>query len=97
MTERTQSREQVVHVQIGRLTLDGYTQPQQQRFLQALDASLLRLCADRNAWSSLTSRDLERLDPIQPPAGGTVEDAARLLARQLFRRLDTGSKETTHV
>lgn len=86
-------KQAAVHIDIGRLSLHGYTQPQQQRFMQALETALSQLATDRKNWSSLTSRHIADVAPMRPRPGTTPEAAARRLARQLFSLLDQRERD----
>jgi hypothetical protein len=85
-----------VYIDVERLSLHGYTQPQQQRFVQALETALSQLAMDRKEWSLLTSRHIEDVAPLRPLPGATPEAAARQLARQLFGLLDKQDSERSH-
>jgi hypothetical protein len=73
-----------VHMDIRRLSLSGYTQVQQQRFMLALETSLTQLASEKNGWSSMPSRHLAHLDVVRPGASVEPEQAAQQLAQQLF-------------
>lgn len=93
---RTRKNATAVHIDIGHLSLHGYTQPQQQRFMQTLEATLSQLAMDKRNWSLLASRHIADLAPMHPRPGTTPESAARQLARQLFRLLDRQQSEVDH-
>ncbi|GLQ45827.1 hypothetical protein GCM10007862_08780 [Dyella lipolytica] len=85
-----------VHIDIDRLSLHGYTQPQQQRFMQAFETALSQLAVDRKEWSLLTPRHIADVTPVRPRPGTTPEAAARQLARQLFGLLDQQELGRSH-
>ena len=73
-----------LQLQIGHLTLNGYTPAQQRIFMRALQRSIERLSADGRPGTASLAKSVEHLPAIQAPPGSTVEDAAHMLARQLL-------------
>jgi hypothetical protein len=73
-----------VHINIRELSLQGFSRAEQQRFMQALADALGQPTAGSRDWSAWSSQDFGSLPPLQVRRGGTVEDSARLLARDLF-------------
>jgi len=87
----------VVNIRIDRLSLHGYTPMEQHRFMRTLNAALSRLGAQKRDWQSLASRDVAELQLIQASAGASAEQAAELLARQLFTKLSQRPAEREHA
>ncbi|WP_184055871.1 hypothetical protein [Paraburkholderia sp. MM5384-R2] len=85
-----------IGIDIQRLSLNGYTQVQQQRFVQALEATLSRLAEDGAGDASLSSRHIAQLEPLRMRPGSTPEDAARLLAQALIGALAERKPERGH-
>ncbi|WP_266168815.1 hypothetical protein [Dyella subtropica] len=86
-----------VHLELQRLTLNGYTPGQQQRFLATLQASLERLAADHTGWPADASLQIAHLDAGALASGATPESAARQVAQQLFAQCGAHLRKRSHV
>jgi hypothetical protein len=73
-----------VSINIETLRLHGYNATQQQRFLRALETQLAQHASTQSSWPTLISRHIAQLAPLQLRAGTTPEQAAAMLAEQLF-------------
>lgn len=85
-----------VHIAIDKLSLHGFTEGQQQRFVQVLSSTLSRMAAEKQDWSSLSSLRLDAIPALQARSGDMPEASAIRLARELFDRLDSGKRERRH-
>lgn len=87
---------QRVRIDIGRLSLHGYTHEQQQHFMRALEAELADLMPGMRDTRPFQSRRLTHLEALHVSAGAPPEQAARMLARRLVALLGRSARETTH-
>ena len=78
-----------LHVNIGRITLEGYTPADRRRFAYALQSSLTGLARTPNSsrWPAVPALRMNHLDAGQLPPGASPEEAARHVARQIFATL----------
>ena len=77
-------RDMTVRINIETLHLHGYSDTQQQRFLRALETQLQQHASAQTHWAAITSNHIAQLTPLQLRAGTTPEQAAAMLAEQLF-------------
>lgn len=85
-----------VHIAIDKLSLHGFTEGQQQRFMQALSTALSQMATKKHDWSSLSSHHLDSIPPLQAHHGTTPEASAARLASALFDHLDGRKQERRH-
>ena len=85
-----------VHIDIQRLSLHGYTQAQQRRFIQALEVAIRSFASEQARWSLVRPMHIAHLDAIHPGAGANPEESARQLAQQLFGKLGGSQRERRH-
>ena len=85
-----------VHIDIRELSLQGFSRAEQQRFVQALSEALGQQAAARQDWAAWSSQDRGPLPALQIHAGGSAEESARVLARELFACLAATHAEGRH-
>jgi hypothetical protein len=77
-----------VHFDVGRLTLEGYSAAQKERFVSSLRDRLTDLAAgDGSAWPAAAQRRVEHLDAGVLRAGAAPEEAAQRVAAALRAHL----------
>jgi len=78
-----------VHFNIRRLTIEGYSSAEQERFTRSLRAHLSALAQDshQHQWSSANGLAMNRLDAGGLAPGATPETAARRIATRIFAGL----------
>ena len=85
-----------VHIDIRELSLQGFSPAERQRFAQALSEAFAQQAAARQDWAAWSVQEPHPLLTLQVRAGGTAEDSARLLARELFACLAPKHAERGH-
>jgi hypothetical protein len=77
-----------VHVDVGRLTLEGYSPAQRARFVSSLQARLTELAASGGSdWLAAAQRPLAHLDAGTLRPGAAPEEAAQRVASTLGAHL----------
>ena len=85
---RTLNNGPQLHFQIDRITLHGCAPGAQARFVNSLSESLAALAQSRRSLSwPQASRELESVDAGRLRPGASLEEAGRLVARQIFAAL----------
>ena len=85
---RTSATGPQLHFQIDRITLHGCAPGAQARFVNSLRQSLAALAQSRQSFSwPHVSLELPVLDAGQLRPGASLEEAGRLVARQIFAAL----------
>lgn len=85
-----------LHFQIDRLTMHGYSNADQRRFVHSLERQLASLVRHTATWPA-ASRILGSLEAIRLRPGASPEEASRLLARRIFSIFVSRGESDRHV
>ena len=77
----------VVHLNIGRMTIQGVSHGDHQRMRRAMEREFSRLAVTARNMDWRSASSVERMDPRTFPAGASAEEIGRHLAAEIFREL----------